>query len=145
MRSLLSIIIALIFILPSAQCQFGISAEFRSYPVVELESKIGHSIFDLNYGGSVDYWLRLKNYRWEMMPTISASYSSPKSVDNTLISQIGLFTGRFQFKNNFYLLDFKNDCNCPTFSKQNGWFKKSFYVQAAPAYAFNQYKLESRI
>ncbi len=122
----------------SSKAQFGLSTEFRSYPVNTWENIVGDNLFDANYGLSLDYWFRLKNYRWEMMPTISASLSPAKNTNYLESSDIGLTTGRFQFKNNIYILDFENDCNCPTFSKQNGWFKKSFYLQVAPAYAWNR-------
>ena len=131
----------LCLLLNITNAQFGVSTEFRSYPVNDFESIVNDNLFDANYGISMDYWFRLKNYRWEMMPTLSASISPDKTTTYLESSDIGLFTGRFQFKNNFYLLDFKNDCNCPTFSKQNGWFKKSFYLQLAPSYGWNRLSL----
>lgn len=127
----------------SAKAQFGVSTEFRSYPVADFESIVGENLFDANYGISIDYWMRLENYRWEMMPTISASLSPSKTTTFLESADISLSTARFQFKNNFYLLDFKNDCNCPTFSKQSGWFKKSFYLQVAPSYGLNRLTMET--
>ncbi|MDA9773956.1 hypothetical protein N9B82_03275 [Saprospiraceae bacterium] len=123
----------LFFVCQSSFGQFGISTEFRHYPINDWEAELGENNLDVNYGISLDYWMRLKNYRWEMMPTLSGSWTPNSTNDNVF----GITTGRFQIKNNLYLLDFKNDCNCPTFSKQSGWFKKSFFFQVAPAYSFN--------
>ena len=118
--------------------QFGVSTEFRHYPLSDWEEIIGDNVHDVNFGISLDYWTRLKNYRWEMIPTLSGSFSPGTSSSEGQQLEYGLTTYRFQLKNNIYLLDFKNDCNCPTFSKQSGWFKKSFYLQLAPGYTYNR-------
>ena len=43
---------------------------------------------------------------------------------------------------NFYIFEFKGDCNCPTFGKQGPDAKKGFFIQVAPGidYVFNSFK-----
>ena len=128
-----------VILIPFSQAQFGISGQILSYPIVEWEEQIGDNFHDISYGGAIDYWMRLKNYRWEMVPTISFNTSSKVSSESVAGgSDINMSAYKFHFKNNVYPLDFKNDCDCPTFSKQSGWFQKSLFIQLAPGYALHR-------
>ena len=122
-----------------ASAQMGISAQFLSYPLDYEEEILEIDFYDASYGFAIDYWARLKNYRWELAPTLSANFgTSAVSTDLFGGSDLSMWGAKFHIKNNLYLLDFKNDCDCPTFSKQSGWFSKSFFVQVAPGVAFHQ-------
>lgn len=123
--------------------QFGVSLQYYNFPVILVEEKVAANVYDLNYGVAVDYWMRLKNYRWEMVPTVSIHTGNKSETTFNENTTFGLQAYKFHFKNNLYLLDFKNDCDCPTFSKQGGLFQKSFFVQVAPGYGFYQLKAEN--
>lgn len=120
-----------------SQAQFGISLQGMNYRPSAIEERVATSVYDLQYGLAADYWMRLKNYRWEMVPTVSYTMGQTTSTEFMESSELSLQSLGFHFKNNLYLLDFENDCNCPTFSKQGGWFQKAFFVQVAPGYSMN--------
>lgn len=91
---------------------------------------------------AVDYWFRLPTKRIEFTPSLSfgqynntivipaAEQNSNANLDYNF-SEIG-----FQFKTNFYLLDFGTDCDCPTFGKQGPALHKGFFVQIAPGLSY---------
>ena len=128
-----------------ASAQIGVSAQFLSYPLDTEEELYGIDFYDASYGFAVDYWLRLKNYRWEMVPTVSANFGTSVNAPNPFSSnlEVSMWASKFHVKNNFYILDFKNDCDCPTFSKQSGWFSKSFFLQISPGVAFHRVQATS--
>ena len=72
----------------------------------------------------IDYWFRLRNKRVEFLPTVFFQQSNDWPYD---YNRYGI-----QWNTNFYPLDFGDDCNCPTFSKQNETFKKGFFIQLSP-------------
>jgi len=121
-----------------AYAQIGLSGQFLSYPLQYEEDKLDVDFYDASYGLAIDYWARLKNYRWEMAPTLSANFGTKATTDLFGGADLSMWGAKFHIKNNLYLLDFKNDCDCPTFSKQSGWFSKSFFLQVAPGVAFHQ-------
>jgi len=82
------------------------------------------------YKVGLDYWFRLKNKRIEFTPELSYAFYESAPLPETYDYRIEFFS--FQFNTNFYLLDLLNDCNCPTFSKQNDFFKKGFFIRVAP-------------
>ena len=117
--------------------QFGISLQGMNYRPSAIEEKVESSVYNLQYGAAVDYWMRLRDYRWEMVPTVSYTLGQTTSTSFNENSDLSMQALGFHFKNNLYLLDFENDCNCPTFSKQGGWFQKAFFIQVAPGYSMN--------
>jgi hypothetical protein len=84
-------------------------------------------VFSSSYTIAVDYWLRLPNHRLEFYPYLSYHRASSEFVSaditNVDLRQIGL--GLYT---HLYILDFIGDCECPTFSKQGGFFKKGFFI-----------------
>lgn len=144
MSKFLFLIITLCFSF-GAYAQIGVSAQFLSYPLEYEEELYEVNFYDASYGFAIDYWARLKNYRWEMAPTLSANFGAKTLTQNILdnTTELSMWATKFHIKNNFYILDFKNDCDCPTFSKQSGWFSKSFYLQVVPGIAFHRQTAES--
>lgn len=126
-----------------AFAQIGISTQFLSYPLDYEEEKLETDFYDASYGFAIDYWARLKNYRWELAPTLSANFGQ-KQTTNAFFDgeEISMWAAKFHVKNNFYILDFKNDCDCPTFSKQSGWFSKAFFIQVNPGIALHRQTVE---
>lgn len=122
-----------------ASAQIGISAQFLSYPLEYEEELYGTDFYDASVGFAFDYWLRLKNYRWEMVPTLSANFGQGIETDAIFSNtEVNMWASKFHIKNNLYILDFKNDCDCPTFSKQSGWFSKSFFLQVSPGISYHK-------
>ncbi len=127
-----------------AYAQIGVSGQFLSYPLGEEEELYQADFYDASYGIAIDYWARLKNYRWEMAPTLSANFGSTINTNSPFSdTEISMWAAKFHIKNNFYLLDFKNDCDCPTFSKQSGWFSKSIFLQVTPGIALHKISASS--
>ena len=87
-------------------------------------------------GVALDYWLRLKNYRVEFLPEIGASWgeASRRIVEDGIVGPVDANARWLQYhllvNVNIYPFDFEGDCNCPTFGKDGGVFKKGFFVQA---------------
>lgn len=78
------------------------------------------------YHIGLDYWLRLKEVRIEFFPELSYSmYTAGRPAYKG-----GIFL--LQWHTNIYPLDFWDDCDCPTFSKQDPWFQRGFFFQIAP-------------
>lgn len=156
-----TLLFTLLFITNLAMAQFGITASYRwndakdwklqTLGVLEEQDILGNG-----YSIGIDYWFRLKNYRIEFLPELNYSTFSNdlnlglivggSAVDptieinfrNTTINTYSLF-----FNTNFYLFDFKGDCDCPTFSKQGKTLQKGFFGQVSPGLSYFQQKFES--
>lgn len=144
-RNILAASLLVIFAIP-AQAQFGISGAYRlSQDDFITSTNVNGGSFGNGYEVALDYWFRLKKKRIEFLPTISyANYSGTDQIDavadlfNDVKFNINEFG--FQLKTNFYLFDFGEDCDCPTWGKQGPAFHKGFFLQLAPGYSFFQSK-----
>jgi len=90
-----------------------------------VESR-NQSVFESSLSFEVDYWTRLRNHRIEFYPYLSYHQATTTLAvsQNTLgLRQLGA-----GLKTHIYLLDLMGDCDCPTFSKQGGFFKKGFFL-----------------
>ncbi|MEM8523645.1 MAG: hypothetical protein AAGG68_03325 [Bacteroidota bacterium] len=126
--------------------QIGITAGYTSLEAPEWEfqfqQEFGTETQLLANGNRVgiNYWLRLKKIRLEFFPSIEyANYRSQIGAFVTATQDQTIYSARFIggfFHTRAYLFDLVNDCNCPTFSKQNETFKKGFFVQLSPGYEF---------
>ena len=88
-------------------------------------------IFNTSYELGVDYWFRFKNVRIEFFPEIGIGLSkskNPASADDMFPQSYNLRKVYGGINAHFYLFDLKNDCKCPTFSKQNDFLKKGLFV-----------------
>lgn len=115
--------------------QFGITSNYHIENLGQANTIGQTAIFPEKIGivsAGVNYWFSLKNYRAEFYPGVQFSHS--------------LYPNLYQIKENayqlelpihFFLFDFKNECNCPTFGREDGWFKKSFFVKLNTIYKFN--------
>ena len=115
----------------SASAQIGFSAGYSSVQT-RFEYVDDFTGFSPSYFGGVDYWFRLKNYRVEFYPEISYLQSGKEAYINDLNNgekmehRLSLAAGKMNVR--FYPLNFKGDCNCPTFSKQGKTFEKGFFL-----------------
>lgn len=132
--------------------QIGITAGYTSLEAPEWEFQFQQEFGTENQllaNGNrvgINYWLRLKKIRLEFFPSIEyANYGSQigNSASTNEINYDARFIGGF-FHTRVYLFDFINDCNCPTFSKQNETFKKGFFLQLSPGYEFFTTEIRTR-
>jgi hypothetical protein len=154
----LSLFIALLFSMQIVSAQFGFSAGYKPINANNWEKIIesnqtnslgGSNAVPLAHGAQVgiDYWFRLKNYRVEFLPELSFStfkrvWQNPDGTTLSVKEQLNSSFLGLHFNTNFYIFDFKGDCNCPTFGKQGPDAKKGFFIQVAPGvdYVFNSFK-----
>ena len=94
----------------------------------------------------LDYWFRLKNYRIEFTPEINFSSATAKNTLDEIDIETTLRTYSFFFNTNFYIFEFKGDCNCPTFSKPGLELEKGVFIRLSPgvALANGQFKTSSK-
>lgn len=123
------------FLTLNLAAQFGIKGSYHfsdarqwqmpTNTITNTESLIGDG-----WSIGLDYWFRLKNYRVEFLPELNYSQLS-QEVENANWSSQANFTSFF-FNTNFYIFDFKGDCDCPTFSKQGPSLDKGVFLQVSP-------------
>jgi hypothetical protein len=118
------ILIVLIGFCAISEAQFGINIRY-------VNPSLSNEQYSVNiksgYGIGADYWFRLKNKRIEFMPEVGYEKYNIEDIADTEMSNIYLM-----LKTNFYLLNFNEDCNCPTFSKEGNTITKGFYLFLAP-------------
>ena len=143
MRQLLLSLLMLLSIHLSAQ--FGFSGGYLSGEAENWTASpglISGTSVDLPGTGwqvGIDYWLRLKNYRVEFLPTLA--YSQQESNLQSDISN--QFSGAHLFiHTNIYPFDFKGDCDCPTFSKEGPSFEKGLFIQISPGISQLNYEYQ---
>lgn len=128
-------------------CSWGTEAQVGVKLVTTIpqnkisERNTNNQLFPFLGGVGMDYWFRLKKYRLEFFPSIQFQYAHEK-VTLSDASQGALNWSVIDFTPilQFYPLDFKNDCMCPTFSKQGQFLKKGLFIQLAPGIAHSNLK-----
>ncbi|MEM0993900.1 MAG: hypothetical protein AAGI49_12755 [Bacteroidota bacterium] len=123
-----------------ATAQIGITAGYTSMEAPDWEFEfqqefgLNNQLFVSGSRVGINYWLRLKKVRVEFFPSIEyANYGTQIGNDvstNQTNYDANLFGGFLHTR--IYPFDFINDCNCPTFSKQNETFKKGFFLLLSP-------------
>jgi hypothetical protein len=130
---LLACLIACFLIPKTTQAQFGVSAGYQVNQTdgwkIDFDGIVSETVTN-GYSIGLDYWFRLKDKRIEFLPELN--YSAFESTTNPAIADYRIEFFSFYFNTNIYLLDLLNDCNCPTFSKQNDFFKKGFFIRVSP-------------
>ena len=145
MKKVLSFI-PLCFLVHSLSGQIGFAGAYSNLKANKWYGAIAKNTgqnFDSSDGYSIglDYWFRLKKKRIEFTPEVN--FSSVSSGTNSI--EISHRVLGFYFNTNFYFLDFKNDCDCPVWSKTGNFFTKGFFVQISPGVLFmkNKFKNEA--
>lgn len=90
----------------------------------------------LSIGIGLDYWFRLGDYRVEFFPEVGYIQMSSFQVDSNRLQWDQWFA---RVNTHFYVFDFEEDCDCPTFSKQSPWLKKGFFFSLSAGAAYAQY------
>ena len=134
----LPFLIAFLFSLQTLQAQYGISLAYKPINADNWEqiiSKHQLNAADAEALGNgiqfgIDYWARLKNYRVEFLPELNFSrFTRFWANEDGVITEEKInsnFLG-LHLNTNFYVFDFKGDCDCPTFSKQGNDLQKGFF------------------
>lgn len=128
--------ISLLFLVQS-HAQIGITGAYFQQQIPEWETAVfgNNSSDDLlktGYSVGVDYWLKpLENYRVELYPEVLFN-SATTYTRNIEIESYELVSLGFNLNTNIYVLNIESDCDCPTFSKQESFFEKGFFIQIAP-------------
>lgn len=137
-KILFSLLLTGLFLPNLLNAQFGVNAGYQVNQIEGWELTTNGLNNDITGNGlsfGVDYWFRLKNQRIEFLPEFNyssfeiVSFENNELIDN-IDFKIDFFS--FYFNTNIYPLDFLGDCDCPTFSKQNDFFKKGFFIQISP-------------
>lgn len=121
--------------------QIGISAKYlnsntRDWKNVITNTTGSENFLDTGLEFGINYWFRLKNHRIEFLPEIVYSkrsqddFALSQSYFSAKMNSIGINTNI-----QIYPLDFSNDCNCPTFSKDGNLISKGFYWLISPGLA----------
>ncbi|MEP7195612.1 MAG: hypothetical protein ABI851_03785 [Saprospiraceae bacterium] len=135
-----SLILILLCFQKTISSQIGYELNLSSHNLYQKQSNRNPNPVDIqSYGLQLggQYWFRLKNYRVEFIPGIhlgtefsqKKNYSSYKITDVHLLTSIPLL---------IYPLNFKEDCNCPTFKKSGKKFEKGFHLIVQPGLSFNR-------
>ncbi len=116
--------------------QFGInirylSNDFNEWSDITTEFS-GGPIWENNVELAVDYWFRPEEIRTEyyVEGTLGLASTSQGS------RQYDLTTFGLGIRSHVYIFDFRGDCDCPTFTKEGGLFKKGFFLQYGVGTAF---------
>jgi hypothetical protein len=128
------LIVVLSTIAQIAQAQIGVRSSYHHTRINPWEAVTDRSAVDNTYSGigytvGLDYWFRLEDHRVEFFPEIQYSrVLSFELADNasSVLTNFGL-----ELNTHFYLMDFFDDCDCPTFSKKSNWFQKGFFLSAS--------------
>ena len=82
---------------------------------------------------SLNYEFSIQNYRIAFVPEIGGALFENEIIDlGTFINKII----RFQLNTYIYFLDFKGDCDCPTFSKKGNPLKKGLFLNISPGVSY---------
>lgn len=135
--SFLIIVLAFIANVQTVKAQFGLHTSYQS---ISFETDSTSIFNDLNTGFSIglDYWFRLKNKRLEFTPEISFTRYNRAGEDMTN-DRKDFQSFQFRFNTNIYPFSFNDDCDCPTFSKDNVLIKKGFFVSFHPTISKGSY------
>ncbi len=118
--------------------QYGLSAGYVSNQNVAWRYYFTDDVMDSGFQVGVNYWFRLKNYRVEFTPELAYSRFKSElndpSVDPGYEMSMNMF--HFFFNTNLYVLDFKGDCDCPTFSKEGTFVNKGLFLFVSPGISY---------
>lgn len=128
------LLICIVLMVGNAHAQLGINGyyQFQSpdYWTISSDGDTPVSLVENVPAFGVDF--RIKPFaekRIDLIPEIRMALASNTTLGTNDYTW-SLFS--FNLNTNIYPLDFNGDCNCPTFSKQNTFFKKGFYFRISP-------------
>ena len=131
-------LILLLFIPFTSDAQIGISVggtlnNAAGWAITDLNNSTTYDLPGNSYFVSLNYEFSSKNYRIAFVPEIGGALFENDIID------LGTFknkTLRFQLNTHIYFLDFKGDCDCPTFSKKGNPLKKGLFLNISPGVSY---------
>ena len=146
-------LIVLLFSLFAAEAQIGLSGSYTWFNAPQWEEKMRADVddtyleeffFQNGFQVGLDYWFRFKNVRIEFLPEARYARFEARPESFFDAGQLTWQSFSFHLNTNIYPFDFFGDCDCPTFSKQNTFFKKGFFLQVSPGvhYLAQSYRSE---
>lgn len=127
-----------IFFSFSSTAQIGVSAggtnnNAAGWAVTDRKNNTTYDLPGNSFFLGLDYEISSKNYRIAFVPEIGVALFKNEMVDlGTFINK----TIRFQLNTHIYFLDFKGDCDCPTFSKKGNPLKKGLFLNVSPGLSY---------
>lgn len=122
-----------------ASAQIGLNTSYfkskeDSWYLAASEDQSGYPIMEKGYAFGINYWFRLKNYRVEFLPELNAGFANSEWTGTGNNNQIAFkhTSLNFYLNTQFYLLNIKGDCDCPTFSKEGPTFEKGLFLFLSP-------------
>lgn len=111
------------------------------WAITDLNNSTTYDLPGNSYFLSLNYEFSSKNYRIAFVPEIGGALFENEIIDlGTFINK----TLRFQLNAHIYFLDFKGDCDCPTFSKKGNPLKKGLFLNISPGVSFFANTVETR-
>lgn len=146
----LGFIFGLFLMTATSFAQIGLNAGYTFNDAAEWKIVNGdnandviHDFYGNNLSFGIDYWFRLPNHRVEFTPEFNYQQNSSTYVYDPLNFDLNSSMISFFANTNFYIFDFKGDCNCPTFSKRGPELQKGFFLRLSPGISYFTNKLES--
>ncbi|MCB0662347.1 MAG: hypothetical protein KDC24_06385 [Saprospiraceae bacterium] len=124
------------FVLTGLSAQIGLTPYFSTAGDSYFRKEKGSDAFQ-QFGVGIHYSIRIPNVRIEFFPEVgyaagnTVGYTENLSATYDFIEET-MNAAWFRVPIRFYLLDFKGDCDCPTFSKQGNLVKKGFFLMVVP-------------
>lgn len=118
----------------------GINNQAPGWIIIDLNNASRIDLVGSAIYGGIDYEVDLNKFRLAILPEFNAAFYKKESIG------LGTFTTRmyrFQINTHLYFLDFKGDCNCPTFSKKGSPLKKGLFLNISPGISFLQNSISS--
>ncbi|TVR89707.1 MAG: hypothetical protein EA411_01810 [Saprospirales bacterium] len=125
------LIIALLLSSLHLSGQIGVTAAYNNLNFNPDEVTQAGDLSFTGYSLSANYWFRMNEVRVEFLPGFSHSQLESD------LSELKMF--QFFTSVRVYPFSFWDDCDCPTFSKQSGFFEDGFFLSLIPY--LNRYEM----
>jgi hypothetical protein len=131
-------LILLLFIPFTSNAQIGIAAggtlnTAKGWIITDLNNNMKYDLPGNSLFLSLNYEFSIQNYRIAIVPEIGGALFKNEIIDlGTFINKMI----RFQLNTHIYFLDFKGDCDCPTFSKKGNPLKKGLFLNISPGVSY---------
>ena len=132
-------ILFLLFFVPfTSDGQIGISSggtlnRAEGWVITDLNNNLKNNLPGNSLFLSLTYEFSIQKYRIAIVPEVGGALFKNE------IADLGTFTNktyRFQLNTHIYFLDFRGDCDCPTFSKKGSPLKKGLFLNVAPGISY---------
>ncbi len=130
--------------------QLGYEISYHSNKFTIPENIEGLKVSSLRHLGiGIDYKFKYPNYRIYYGPVISfQSYNrSYTDINNWLEIKVAEKNKFYSFgmRISLYPLNIQGDCNCPTFTRENPFFKRGFFLIIIPGFSLINHRIKTTI